>query len=137
MWTDAPTDGQAGRLGYTEEEEEEEEGMSCAYFIRRARAEPLQQLTEDHPILQGALQEGFRIRDGLFRRLQHPERDQPCNRLPSNLEKLSARCDALRQRTAYICASQPPAAHRLDGEITSEGGQASPTSCWSASARQE
>lgn len=53
----------------------------CPYFLRRPRAEPLQQPAQDHPIFQGGLQKGFRIRDGLLRRFQHPERNQPCNRL--------------------------------------------------------
>lgn len=54
---------------------------NCPYFLRGARAEPLQQPAQDHPIFQGGLQKRFRIRDGLLRRLQHPERNQPCNRL--------------------------------------------------------
>ncbi|KAG8000499.1 hypothetical protein GBF38_016877 [Nibea albiflora] len=72
-------------------DEEEEDGGGggggwCSYyyypyFLRAPRAEPLQQPAEDHPIFQGGLQERFGIRDGLLRRLQHPERNQPCNRL--------------------------------------------------------
>lgn len=53
----------------------------CPYFLSRARAEPLQQPAQDHPIFEGGLQEGFGIRDGLLRRLQYPERNQPRNRL--------------------------------------------------------
>lgn len=62
--------GRAGREGWR---------VRCPYFLRGARAEPLQQPAQDHPIFQGALQERLGIRDGLLRRLQHPESNEPRN----------------------------------------------------------
>lgn len=71
-----------GRLVVCRGEREGGVGVyDCPYFLRRPRAEPLQQPAQDYPIFQGGLQKGFRIRDGLLRRFQHPERNQPCNRL--------------------------------------------------------
>lgn len=59
-------------------------GSECRlfpYLLRGPRAEPLQESTQDHPILQGGLQKCLGIWDGLLWRFQHPERNQPCNRL--------------------------------------------------------
>lgn len=59
-------------------------GSECRlfpYLLRGPRAEPLQESTQDYPILQGGLQKCLGIWDGLLWRFQHPERNQPCNRL--------------------------------------------------------
>lgn len=76
------------------------------YFVRGARAEALQQPAQDHPILQGALQEGFRIRDGLLGRLQHPERYQPCHRLFRRIH-VPVTADPLQQKRRCFLYSEP------------------------------
>lgn len=88
----------------------------CAYFLRGPRAEALQQPAQDHPILQGALQERFGIRDGLLGRLQHPERDQPRNRLLRRIHVQSQQIGLEQEKNgegeeeeeAAVFASFPP-----------------------------